>query len=115
MGRPKSRVHALWSNRGVKEVKKPKFNNYPIKECEEAARKLIAQGATIYQKFTCAGCGQRLTMDEPNQFFTEGGCDKCDAITDIEKDGCNYLVTSTGTIDEVSAALSPLFERGKKK
>ena len=83
-----------------------KYNNYPLEECEEAALKLIANGATVHQKFTCAGCGARLTMPTPNVFFTEGDCDKCEAITDIAKDGCNYLAIAAGD----SAALKEMFD-----
>ena len=78
-----------------------KYNNYPLEEIQEACLKQIKNGATIYQKFTCAGCGARLMMDVPNVIFTEGDCDKCGAVTDINKDGCNYLLTAT----ELSAAL----------
>ena len=83
-----------------------KFNNYPLEEIQEACLKQIAKGATIYQKYTCVGCGTRLMMETPNILFTEGACDKCDAITDIRKDGCNYLLTTT----DVSAALNEMKE-----
>jgi hypothetical protein len=71
---------------------KPKFNNYSFDEVVRGANEKIAQGMDVYQKFTCSGCGSRLTMEEPNVFSESGACDKCPAITDIKKDGCNYLV-----------------------
>ena len=85
----------------------PKYNNYPLEEIQEACLKHIKNGANIYQKFTCAGCGARLMMPVPNIIFTEGSCDKCDHITDLEKDGCNYLLTTTdvGYLSDVSATL----------
>ena len=66
--------------------------NHPFWTVAEAAHKLVLAGADIYQKFTCAACGQRLTMGEKNKFFKTGTCDKCGAVTDIEAAGCNYLV-----------------------
>lgn len=49
-------------------------------------------GIKCYQKFTCAGCGNRLTIDEPFRFYTQGTCDNCPAVTDIRAQGCNYLI-----------------------
>ena len=86
-------------------AEKPKYNNYPLKEIEEACLQHIKNGATIYQKYTCSGCGTRLMMQTPNIIFTEGACDRCDAITDIAKDGCNYLLTTETTLGALSATL----------
>jgi Zn finger protein HypA/HybF involved in hydrogenase expression len=69
-----------------------RYLDHPFDEVAATAQEKIAEGATVYQKFTCAKCGQRLTIEEPNVFFTEGHCDKCGAITDIKKRGCNYLI-----------------------
>lgn len=66
--------------------------DHPLDECIKDAAKLIGQGAKVYQKFTCSGCGTRLTIDKPNVFYATGTCDNCDAITDIVKQGCNYMV-----------------------
>ena len=63
----------------------------PFDVAAKAAEKLVREGHTIYQKFTCAGCGNRLTIDKPNEFFSQGTCDNCDAVTDIRKQGCGYL------------------------
>lgn len=74
-------------------MKKPKFENFPFKEVIRQVDLIIGKGeAEVYQKFTCAGCGQRLTIDVPDTFYKEGKCDKCDATTNIEKDGCNYML-----------------------
>lgn len=66
--------------------------DYPIEECAKTAESLIADGATIYQKWTCLGCGERKTMVEPDVFFTQGKCEECGHVTDLTKTGCNYLV-----------------------
>lgn len=56
------------------------------------AKELSDQGIRVYQKFTCVGCGNRLTIEEPNHFYEEGTCDNCSAVTNIRERGCNYLV-----------------------
>jgi hypothetical protein len=70
-----------------------KPQDYPLDiiaaECENLIK---TKGATIYQKFTCANCGSRQTIDEPNTLFTSGICEECKHETDIKKNGCNFLV-----------------------
>lgn len=83
-----------------------KYNDYPIEECAVTADEVIKKGGTVYQKFTCSGCGSRQTMDKPNVFFESGTCQKCNALTDIKAQGCNYLVHGT-SID----VLEPLLKR----
>jgi hypothetical protein len=66
--------------------------NYPLMECARSASLLIDRGATIHQKYTCAKCGSRQMMAEANKFFTEGKCERCSHVTNIQLHGCNYLV-----------------------
>jgi hypothetical protein len=70
------------------------FHDYPLDEIVAAVTKKRLENprAKFYQKFTCAGCGQRLTMPDANQFHEKGTCDQCSVITDIRVRGCNYLV-----------------------
>jgi len=68
-----------------------KYNDYPFEDIVKAAEQVIADGGTVYQKFTCAGCGNRLTCDNPNTFTEMGTCDNCPAITNIKAQGCNYM------------------------
>jgi len=70
--------------------------DHPFDTIIASATEQIEAGATVYQKFTCAGCGNRLGMGEPNVFHTKGSCDKCDAITDIRKQGCNFMAVFEG-------------------
>ena len=71
---------------------KPEIKDYPFTEIAEAIWKHAMDGNECFQKFTCANCGTRLTIDEPNVMYRTGHCDKCGHITDIEKQGCNYLL-----------------------
>jgi hypothetical protein len=69
-----------------------KYKDYPFADVCKTADRLIADGWNAHQKFTCAGCGNRLTIAEPNTFHKTGTCDKCDAVTDIVAQGCNYML-----------------------
>lgn len=69
-----------------------KYSDYPFDEIAEAMPLRIADGYDFYQKFTCAKCGQRLTMDVKNHLFDSGTCDQCGHETNIKARGCNYLL-----------------------
>lgn len=69
-----------------------KPHDYPFDEVVVAVEKLIKDGWQVHQKFTCEKCGTRLTISEPNVFYTSGSCDKCGHVTDIKAQGCNYLI-----------------------
>ena len=70
-------------------------NDHPFDQVVQNANAQIAKGAVIFQKFTCAGCGNRLTMETPNTFYFEGQCDKCGVVTDLRKTGCNFMMIQT--------------------
>lgn len=72
--------------------------DYPFDEVTKTAQDYIALGAQVFQKFTCAGCGARQTIDEPNRFYTSGKCQECGHVTDIRKQGCNYLLVHQGVL-----------------
>jgi hypothetical protein len=67
-----------------------KYNDYPLEQCAAAAQKLTAQGILVYQKWTCAHCGSRQTMADPDRFYVRGVCEECKRETRIEQ--CNYMV-----------------------
>ncbi|WP_028164078.1 hypothetical protein [Bradyrhizobium elkanii] len=67
------------------------YQDYPFEEVRRQADERIAMGATVFQKFTCAGCGARLTMETPNTFHEYGSCDRCNVLTNIRQRGCNYM------------------------
>lgn len=64
----------------------------PLMAIVAEVEKHAAAGRLCFQKFTCAGCGQRLTIEEPNRFYTEGTCDRCGALTNIVERGCGYVL-----------------------
>jgi len=52
----------------------------------------IKNGHICYQKWTCAGCKQRLGSEDPNVFTELGRCEHCGHVTNIKEQGCNYLL-----------------------
>lgn len=71
--------------------------DYPFAEVAAQLEVLVKDDPTLlfFQKYTCSGCGNRLTMDVPNRLYTEGSCDNCPAITNILATGCNYMLVLT--------------------
>jgi hypothetical protein len=80
-------------NRGVE------YFDFPFDQVCKKARELTRQGMEVYQKFSCAGCGQRLGMETPGVFYEEGTCDQCSTVTKIRERGCNYMIRITYGID----------------
>lgn len=68
------------------------MSDFPFEAVVRKAAELMDQGFEVHQKFTCAGCGNRLTMAQKNTFFEQGTCDHCDVMTDIRRRGCNYMI-----------------------
>lgn len=66
---------------------------HPFYECVAEAEKHMRTGADVYQQFNCSGCGRKQTMDVANTFHKLGRCEECGHITNIEADGCNYMLT----------------------
>jgi hypothetical protein len=70
---------------------------YPFRETVDKAHELIRRSSQnsrveIFQQWVCVGCGSKQTMEHPNTFFTQGRCEECDRLTNIEQDGCNYAI-----------------------
>lgn len=65
---------------------------YNFEECCKEADNRIKQGFSAFQQFNCAHCGMKQTIDEANVFHTSGTCEECGKLTDIKKDGCNYML-----------------------
>lgn len=65
---------------------------HPFYETAVLAQELVSKGANVYQQFNCSKCGTKQTMTDPNVFYKQGTCEECKAVTNIEQDGCNYMV-----------------------
>jgi hypothetical protein len=85
----------------------------PFAEACQQAVDLIRRGHDIYQKFTCAGCGKRLQMEQVNKMFEQGTCDECPATTDIKAQGCGYMLHARA--DKDPDILQDIIKRGRRK
>jgi hypothetical protein len=70
------------------------YTNLPLDTIRKQALSIIADGGTIYQKWTCAGCDKRIMTDVPNTLYTKAKCEHCGALTDIAQTGCGYLLVA---------------------
>jgi len=70
------------------------YQDHPLEACAERIAEIMQAAPTtqFYQKWTCAKCGERVTMSIPNKLFTRGFHEDCGFTTDIRKSGCNYML-----------------------
>ena len=87
---------------------------HPFDKVVRHATKLIGPGRTAYQQFNCAHCDTKQTMDEPNKFFTKGTCEACGKETNIEKDGCNYML-ALGDPKSIAEMFDVMFKKDTKR
>jgi NAD-dependent SIR2 family protein deacetylase len=64
---------------------------HPFDEVVKNAAGRISEGWTVYQQFNCAHCRKKQTMSDMNKFHKTGRCEECGEITDILKNGCNFM------------------------
>ena len=73
---------------------KPTYENISLEEAAKRADYWLQNnpGATVYQKWTCEKCGDRVSANEPNKFTTMGHHEKegCGHITDMRKTGWGF-------------------------
>lgn len=65
---------------------------HPWNDVLEQANELAKTGADVYQQFNCEHCGTKQTMSRPNSFHRTGICEECGKITNIEKNGMNFML-----------------------
>src|SRR5207342_1280706 len=69
------------------KMTKPQYNDYPITACMETVKPFVEAGCHFNQKWSCAHCGSRQTMAQPDQFFASGQCEECGHVTDLKHRG----------------------------
>ncbi len=69
-----------------------KTNDHPFDDVVKTAQQYIGLGAWIFQKFSCAHCRARQTIEQANVLHTHGTCQECGCLTDIRAQGCNYMM-----------------------
>ena len=70
---------------------------YDFDEVCRNAKAHADAGRFVFQQFNCAHCGMKQTMEEANVFHTSGICEECGKLTDIKKDGCNFMLIASGS------------------
>jgi hypothetical protein len=63
----------------------------PFVEACEQAQRIINQGGEVFQRFTCATCGSRQSIETPNVFHMTATCEECKSLTNILERGCGFL------------------------
>jgi len=66
--------------------------DFPFDEIAKAVEDHAKQGALCFQKWSCAHCKARQTMSLPNVLYRQGKCEECGKITQIDEQGCNYML-----------------------
>jgi hypothetical protein len=51
---------------------KNEYNDLPPEEIVTLMEKLITEGFSVYVKWVCEGCGERVTCNNANSFFLKG-------------------------------------------
>jgi hypothetical protein len=68
-----------------------KYNDQPLLALAESANLVIESGGVVFFKWTCAGCGDRVTATTPNTFTHFSKHEDCGHVTDTLKSGGNYV------------------------
>lgn len=77
----------------------PVYNDYPLQEICDGANDVLEDSkgtARVYFKWTCQGCGERVTANKPNVFYTSAAHDDCKVkpgfVSDTQASGGNFLI-----------------------
>lgn len=77
-----------------------KNRDVPYDECCAMAKSYFDMGARVFQKWTCDGCGDRVTASKPNAFYKYAMHEDCGHITNIMEKGCGFMLIMSTNIME---------------
>ena len=83
-----------------------RMNLHTFYEVAANAERKSREGWTTFQQFNCAECNTKQTMPDANVFHKKGRCERCNGITDIGKDGCNFMAVMSAPSDKTAEILS---------
>ena len=75
----------------------------PVEEIARQADAQIQLGFTIWQKWTCAHCGSRQTMEEPNLLYRSGKCQACGEVSTITV--CGFMLAGGDLVEDVAQSI----------
>ena len=81
---------------------------HPFKEVASNANKKVLDGHVVFQKWICEHCSTIQTMETPNIFYTLGKCEECEKVTNIERNGCNFLLAIDCQAEDLAKVLSEI-------
>jgi hypothetical protein len=87
------------------DAEKSTMRLFPLSDILVVTHNMRYEGYVLFQQFNCSGCGIKQTMSEPNSFYTSGKCEACGHVTDIAKDGCNYMA-ATNIVGDIIKSLT---------
>lgn len=82
--------------------------DFPLSDIAAECEREIADGGFILQKWTCDGCGERVTATNVNTLTHAGHCQNCNHVTNLDERGCNYMLVKPSrpaTVAEIEQAL----------
>lgn len=66
--------------------------DFPLEDVARQCGEHQRLGRMFWQKFSCEKCGERNTIEVPNQLYAQGTCSDCGHTTDLRVTGCNFLL-----------------------
>lgn len=70
------------------------YNDYPLDVIKASMQRHVDAGAVTFFKWTCIGCGDRVTANQSNVVLTKAKHEDCGVITDCEAQGGNFLIVA---------------------
>ena len=97
-----------------------KYTDAPLRDLAASAAKVIEEGGTVFFKWTCGGCGERVTSNEPNTFTTtclheeKADGSRCGYVTNTLLTGGNYVTVTGVPLSTLREILSRIDEDSLK-
>lgn len=82
------------------EAKPTRENDMPLAQLAHGMFTVWAKGLFTLQKFTCAACGARQTIVDPNVVYTSGVCEECGVCTNLQHRGGGYTIVGTNVPEQ---------------
>jgi hypothetical protein len=66
--------------------------DFPFAEIVASCERAIRDGNYVVQKWTCGGCGRRISANNVNTVTEHGHCQHCNFVTHVKETGCNFAL-----------------------
>lgn len=82
--------------------------DFPLATIAASMDAAVKAGGFVLQKWTCEGCGQRITASNLNVVVENDHCQHCKHVTDLKRRGCNFALIQTTRPDLTVADMERL-------